>query len=115
MADEPRVGFGPLDPDTAKSLTDEEKDWLRSWNRESEIPGEDEGDGEQPLVNTLDPNDFHRQAAEAAQSQANGEDVEDEYSDMDVDGLKDELRDRGLPVSGNKADLQQRLREDDAG
>lgn len=38
---------GPLEDDVADSLTTEEKDWLRSWNRADEIPGEDSGDGSQ--------------------------------------------------------------------
>jgi SAP domain len=63
--------------------------------------------------------------AEAAMSSAltseggtNGEggaDVEDEYSDMTVEELKAECESRGLPVSGTKAELQARLRADDAG
>jgi SAP domain len=39
----------------------------------------------------------------------------DEYSGMTVDQLRAELSTRGLSVDGLKADLQQRLRDDDAG
>jgi SAP domain len=44
-----------------------------------------------------------------------GADVEDEYSDMTVEELKAECESRGLAVSGTKAELQARLRADDAG
>lgn len=37
----------------------------------------------------------------------------DDYSDMTVDELQDELRERDLPVSGNKDELIQRLQEAD--
>lgn len=37
----------------------------------------------------------------------------DQYDAMNLDQLQDELRGRTLPVSGNKAELQARLREDD--
>jgi SAP domain len=39
----------------------------------------------------------------------------DEYSGMNVDQLRAELSSRGLQVSGLKEELQQRLRDDDAG
>lgn len=35
------------------------------------------------------------------------------YEDMTVAELQQEARDRGLPVSGTKAELQQRLEDDD--
>jgi hypothetical protein len=41
------------------------------------------------------------------------EDGEDGYTAMGVDELKDLLRDRGLPVSGTKPELIQRLESDD--
>lgn len=44
---------------------------------------------------------------------ADGEPVEPGYTDMTNDQLKDELRKRDLPVSGNNAELVQRLRDDD--
>jgi len=37
------------------------------------------------------------------------------YQELTVEQLKDELRDRDLPVSGNKDELVARLEEDDAG
>jgi hypothetical protein len=86
-----RVDHGPVDPDIADSLTTAEKDWLRSWNRQSEIPGE-----------------------EAPASDGDDADSDDaDYSDLTLDELKDKLRDRDLPVSGNKDELIARLEEDD--
>jgi hypothetical protein len=91
MAKELRVDHGPVDPDL--TLTEEEKVWLRNWNRADEIPGEGDADG----------------------SDAGDDDDEegDEYDDMLADDLKEELRKRDLPVSGNKDELIARLREDD--
>src|SRR5262245_18034559 len=40
--------------------------------------------------------------------------VQDEYTGMNVDELRAELSARGLAVSGVKAELQQRLRDNDA-
>jgi hypothetical protein len=48
-------------------------------------------------------------------SDGEGADVEDEYSAMTVEELKAECESRGLAVSGTKAELQARLRADDAG
>jgi SAP domain len=88
MADEARVGHGPLDEDVANSLTPEEKAWLRSWNRGDEIPGGDE--------------------------ETEAPDADAAYEDYTNDQLRAELSERGLPLSGNKAELIERLEEDDA-
>lgn len=86
-----RVLSNPLTEDEAKSLTEDEKAWLRSWNRAGEIPGEDE-----------------------PESEDDGDDAEDsDYSEWSIEELKDALRTRGLPVSGNKDELVARLEEDD--
>lgn len=95
MATELRVNHGPVDPDL--TLTKAEKEWLRSWNRHSEIPGED---APEP---TGDPNPDPNAGGEAKK-----------YDDLTNDELKDLLSERDLPVSGNKADLVARLEEDDA-
>lgn len=81
----------PLDEDFAESLTDAEKEWLHSWNRQDEIPG-DGGDSD--------------------------EDTDDEPDSDDYDGwtnaqLQQELKRRDLPSSGNHAALVARLTEDD--
>lgn len=82
----------PLTEEEADSLTKDEKEWLRSWNRHAEIPGEDvpgdDGDGDE-------------------------DEGDEDYDSMNVDDLQDLLRDRGLPVSGNKQELIDRLVEDD--
>lgn len=85
-----RVDHGPINEDIVDSLTEAEKEWLRSWNRHSEIPGEDEPDaGDEPAVEG------------------------DGYEDMTVAELQALLEARGLPKSGNKDDLIARLEEDD--
>jgi hypothetical protein len=50
------------------------------------------------------------EAEEGAEGEAEGPEY---YEDDTVEGLKDELRDRELPVSGNKAELVERLAESD--
>lgn len=97
-----RVLSNPLTEDEANSLTDEEKDWLRSWNRESEIPGE--GSDSDPIVDSLYPN------ADTGGDDG-GEDTK--YDDLTNDELREELASRELPTSGNKADLIERLVADD--
>lgn len=84
----------PLTEDEAKSLTKDEKEWLRSWNRHDEIPGE-----EAP------------EPAAADDGTAGGD---SDYQDLTAEELKDKLRSRDLPVSGNKDELVARLEEDDA-
>lgn len=89
-----RVLSDPLTEDEANSLTKDEKAWLRSWNRGAEIPdeGADASDAEDPQAGSVVP----------------------EYDDFTTEELKDKLRERDLPVSGNKQELIERLQEDDA-
>lgn len=93
-----RVGHGPVDPDI--TLTAAEKDFLRAWNRQGEIDGEPNS----PDINPLDPNGVADAAADAAAGQ---------YDGLSIDDLKEALRNRELPVSGNKAALIERLNDDD--
>jgi hypothetical protein len=87
-----RVTHGVIDEDVLNSLTDAEKEWLRSWNRGDEIPGDEDVEDD------------------------TDEDEEEEtgdYSELSNDELKAELERRGLPKSGNKDELIARLEEDD--
>lgn len=96
-----RVDHGPIDPDIVGDLTDAEKDWLRSWNRESEF----ETDAGAPVVDSLYPN--------GGLDDTDDDDDSTPYDDMDVAGLKEELTKRDLPVSGRKPELIERLVADD--
>lgn len=51
---------------------------------------------------------------DAGQQDSADDTAGDDYDDMTVDDLKDELEDRGLPRSGSKSELIARLRDDDA-
>lgn len=90
MAKALRVDHGPIDEDIIDNLTDAEKEWLRSWNRHAEIPGEDVPEGDEDL-----------------------EPEGDGYEDLSNEELKALLKARGLPVSGTKDELVARLEEDD--
>lgn len=85
----------PITDKEANSLTSDEKDWLRNWNREDEIPGEGSED------------------AEPEDDEGEG-DGDGEYDGLSNDQLREELANRELPTGGNKADLVARLEEDDA-
>ena len=78
--------------------------------------------GDTRVTDHVDPSEFHPHVvAEDEDSDVyeddltEDEDSEDEgYEAMTVEELKDELEERGLPKSGNKAELVARLEEDDA-
>lgn len=72
--------------------------------RSGQTVAEDQGDPDEPVGEGND----------ATDEGGGDETVEDEYSDMTVAELQDEAESRDLSKSGNKADLQARLREDDA-
>jgi hypothetical protein len=100
------------------NLTDEDKAWLRSWNRE--IPGEDGAGVQQVLVPGNPPGGETNPAANAAMFEPgagpdpfDGQEPPDDYNDWTGDQLSWELGNRGLPKSGKKADLVARLIEDD--
>lgn len=104
-----RVGHGPIDPDVADSLTDAEKEFLRAWNRESEIPGEG-SDGADPVADSLYPNGVDSVPGMGE----GGEDADtSKYDDLTNDELRELLSERDLPTSGNKAELIERLVADD--
>jgi hypothetical protein len=63
-------------------------------------------------LNGEDVDDLAPDEPAAPAEDAEGND--DEYSGMTMDDLRAELSSRGLHVGGNKADLQARLRENDA-
>lgn len=98
-------------------LTEEDKDWLRSWNRQGEIPGEEPG-VDQLLVPGAPPggetNPVKTTAPPDETDPFNGEDPPEDYNDWTGDQLRWELGNRELPKSGKNSDLVKRLEEDDA-
>lgn len=98
-------------------LTEDDKAWLRSWNRGNEIPGEEEGGVQQVLVPGAPPGgelNPARTDAPPADDPFDGEDPPEDYNDWTNDQLAWELGNRSLPKSGKKSDLVARLEEDDA-
>lgn len=98
-------------------LTEDDKAWLRSWNRQAEIPGE-EGTTTSELVPGNPPGGETNPANPEFTSGAGpdpfgGEEPPDDYNDWNLDQLRFELGNRNLPKSGNKGDLVARLEEDD--
>jgi hypothetical protein len=102
-------------------LSEEDKVWLRSWNRGNEIPGEEDGGVQTVLIpgsppggetNPANPNSPLNQTSE--DDPFNGEEAPEDYNDWTADQLRHELGNRTLPKSGNKAELVSRLEEDDA-
>ena len=97
-------------------LTDDDKAWLRSWNRGDEIPGDTTGSPELAVDGSEDDggSDTPDDIPEAESAQEDGsEDDEIPYAEMTVADLKRELRGRGLPVGGKHGDLVDRLEADD--
>lgn len=98
--------------DMTKPLSDEDREYLETRARQDLIAQNDEQFGVESDEEGSPGNSLQ---AEKANLQITGEVViEDDYSSMTNDELRDELEDRGLATSGAKADLQDRLREDDA-
>jgi hypothetical protein len=90
------------------NLSEEDKAYLRSWNRHDEIPGEEPPEGTEPATG------FESRHQEEAGDKS--------YDDMSKAELKAEIEKRNagydeeyqLSVSGNKDELISRLEEDDA-
>jgi hypothetical protein len=86
-------------------LTEEDKEWLKSWNREDEIP-EDQRDSDDDDEDDEDTDDGG----------------DGRYSSMTKAELVNEVMRRNneyaedyqMSTSGNKAELRQRLEDDDA-
>lgn len=105
-----------------KALSDEDRAYLESRGRQDLIAqiddnyppsgsaDEDEGDGSP----APDETGGTSREAEQANLQITEEEPDDDYDSMTNDDLREELEDRDLPTSGNKADLIARLRENDA-
>lgn len=102
------------------NLTDEDKAWLRSWNRGHEIPGDDGSQssvaqelvpGNPPVSTPVAPTVID---GPPEADPFNGEDPPEDYNDWTNKQLEWELGNRSLPKSGNKDALVARLVEDDA-
>lgn len=112
-----------------QNLSEEDKAFLRSWNRHDLIPAEDAAPaqettqeptgGQEPAPNTPEtpPSQENPQESQGGASgddpDGDGDDDSD-YSEWSNDELAAELQERGLPKSGNKAELIARLEADDA-
>jgi hypothetical protein len=125
--------------DFDKPLSDEDKAWLRSRSRSWQIDEHERRladkkskgdvepvDDEFPPPYTVgqppfdEPTDNTRQVPRPVGEHElldspgeKGDGAEDDLEDWTVDELKDELRERDLPVSGNKDELVKRLKEAD--
>lgn len=82
-------------------LTEDDKAWLRSWNRGDEIPDEDATETTETKTETEGEDPF------------DGQEPPDDYNDWNTKQLAHELGVRELPKGGNKAELVARLVEDD--
>lgn len=90
--------------DRRKPLSESDRAYLLARGRPVDVypVGEAESEEEQ-----------QRQSDEGKQKESE-EEPDDDYDEWSPDDLKEELRERKLPVSGNKAVLIGRLREHDA-
>jgi len=101
-------------------LTEEDKVWLRSWNRQGEIPDEEPGrtdvlvPGSPPGGETNPVNMTGGGSRPADEDPFGGEEPPEDYNDWTGDQLRWELGNRELPKTGKNADLVARLEEDDA-
>ena len=87
-------------------LTEDDKAWLRSWNRGDEIPGDDN----EPVDAGAPLNDGSGDPADPF----DGKEPPEDYNDWTKAQLQHELEHgRKLPKTGNVAELVARLVEDD--
>lgn len=98
-------------------LTEDDKAWLRAWNRQGEIPNEEAGATTSELVPGNPPGGETNPAANTSLTSDddpfNGQEPPEDYNDWTVPQLQHELGQRELPKSGNKPELVARLEEDD--
>ena len=88
------------------NLTDEDKDWMRS--RNMEIP-EDQRDEDDDSEEPGTPQVIQKTAAnDGVKAQ-----LPEDYNEWTNQQLRDELGARELPTGGNKAQMVERLQEDD--
>lgn len=113
--------------DLSKPLSDEDRAYLESRNRLTDIALAEGGDASSltagpSLSSTATPEELLEQTpnlGDVGTVQKNYTEGDGtapdptEYDDMTVQQLKDELERRDLPVSGNKSELIARLVEDD--
>lgn len=115
--------MGMFDGLDLQNLSEDQKAWLRSWNKGHLIPAEGatrpvaESEGSEAGKGTPEGSNDQENGQEA-QGAPSGDVPEDEgdadYNEWTVDELQDELVERGLPKSGKKEDLVARLEADDA-
>ena len=81
--------------------------------RKSLHPGGDRGTHEEPIIEKLEEEVFNPDAAKVEDNPFPEELITQDYNSMTVEELKTLCRERGLAVSGNKAELIARLEAHD--
>jgi hypothetical protein len=94
-----------------KRLSDADREYLETRARQDLIAQNDDEHGVDPDDNEGDLSS--REAEQANLQIEEAEVIEDDYSEMTNEELREELAGRDLSTGGNKAELQARLREDD--
>lgn len=106
--------FDEIDRD---NLSDDDRAWLKSWNQEvpedtemGQEPTQEPSETPKPSEDT--PADADGQEGQSGDDEDDGED--EPYEVWTAEELGDELARRGLPKSGKKQELIERLEADDA-